>query len=426
MRRIIIAIAIVAVVAVAGFFGAQSFQGSSSEPTPTAVPIAAVQTDLASVVSAEGFVTPARDANLAFTIGGQVTEVLVAEGDRVEAGVVLARLDQTDQRAAIMQAEAGVAQAQAGVVQAEAGLAQAQAAIATAQARLAQAQAGPRPEEVGPALAAVESARSRLNQLLAGATPEQIQAAEATLLKAASNVRQAQAEYDKIAWAGNVGETPQALLLESATLDYETALANYNALLRGPTAEDIQVAQAGVAEAEAALARAQLGARPEDIRVAEAGVEEAKTGLQNAQAALVTAEAGLVAAQAGLTAAQNSLADTELVAPFDGTVTNVNLEVGEFVGPGAPVITLGDTSRWYVETDDLSEIDITAVAVGQPVVVTVDAMPGQEFDGTVIDIAPRSEVKRGDVTYTVTIELQNVDGVALRWGMTAFVDIQVE
>ena len=74
----------------------------------------------------------------------------------------------------------------------------------------------------------------------------------------------------------------------------------------------------------------------------------------------------------------------------------------------------------------MTEIDVVQVAVGQPVKVTVDAIPDQEFDGVVTEIAPRSETKRGDVTYTVTIELTNSDDLPVRWGMTVFVDIDVE
>jgi HlyD family secretion protein len=79
-----------------------------------------------------------------------------------------------------------------------------------------------------------------------------------------------------------------------------------------------------------------------------------------------------------------------------------------------------------VETDDLTEIDIVQVAVGQPAIVTIDAIPDREFNGVVTNIAPRSEIKRGDVTYTVTIKLTDADDAPLLWGLTVFVDINVE
>jgi HlyD family secretion protein len=91
-----------------------------------------------------------------------------------------------------------------------------------------------------------------------------------------------------------------------------------------------------------------------------------------------------------------------------------------------PVVSLSDASTWYVETDDLTEIDVVEVVIGQPAKVTIDAIPDREFNGVVTDIAPRSETKRGDVTYTVSIKLTDVEDAPLRWGLTAFVDINVE
>jgi HlyD family secretion protein len=411
MKRIIAIVGVIAILAVAGFFGYQQFL-APVEPTPTLEIDQSAQSALSEVVSAEGFVVPTREVDLAFQAGGQVAEVLVSEGDAVQAEQVLSRLDSTDQQMAVAQAKSGVAQA-------EAGVGQAKAALASAQAQLAQVKAGPTAEAIAQAEAGVQTAQARLNQLMAGARPEDIQSAAANLLKVQAALRQAQAAYDEIAWAGDVGDKPQAIALEQATLDYEAAKAQYERLVNGPTAEEIAVARAGITEAEAALATVKAGPTREQIAVAEAGVAQAEAGVAEAEAALA-------AAQAALETAQAALDNFELVASFPGTVARVNVEVGQFLAPGAPAITLGDASTWYVETDDLSEVDVVQVAVGQPVKVTVDALPDQEFQGIVTDIAPRSETKRGDVTYTVSIKLTDATDAPLRWGMTAFVDINVE
>jgi HlyD family secretion protein len=411
MKRIIAIVGVIAILAVAGFFGYQQFL-APVEPTPTLEIDQSAQSALSEVVSAEGFVVPDREVDLAFQAGGQVAEVLVSEGDAVQAEQVLSRLDSTDQQMAVAQAKSGVAQA-------EAGVGQAKAALASAQAQLAQVKAGPTAEAVAQAEAGVQTAQARLNQLVAGARPEDIQSAAANLLKVQAALRQAQAAYDEIAWAGDVGDKPQAIALEQATLDSEAAKAQYERLVNGPTAEEIAVARAGITEAEAALATVKAGPTREQIAVAEAGVAQAEAGVAEAEAALA-------AAQAALETAQAALDNFELVASFPGTVARVNVEVGQFLAPGAPAITLGDASTWYVETDDLSEVDVVQVAVGQPVKVTVDALPDQEFQGIVTEIAPRSETKRGDVTYTVSIKLTDATDAPLRWGMTAFVDINVE
>jgi HlyD family secretion protein len=449
VKRIIIIVVIIAILAVVGFFGYQQFLAPNN-PTPTPEIDLSAQVSLPEVVSAEGFVVPALEAELSFEVSGRVVEILVAEGDSVEAGQVLVRLDSTDQQKAVAQAQAGVAQTQATLASAQAQLAQvkagptdeaiaqAEAALQTARARLAQAKAGPTEEAIAQAEAALQTAQARLAQLLAGARDEDLEVAAATLLKVEAALRQAQADYDEIAWAGDVGETRQAVALEQATLDFKSAKAQYERLVNGPTAEEIAVSRAGVAEAEAALASVKVGPTEEEIAVAEAGVAEAQAALATvlagsteeqiaiAEAGVAEAEAGVVSAQAALDMAQVALADFELVAPFAGTVARAGVEVGELVSPGTPIVSLGDSSTWYVDTDDLSEIDVVQVAVGQPVKVTVDAIPDQEFSGVVTDIAPRSETKRGDVTYTVTVELTDADDAPLRWGMTAFVDINVE
>ena len=450
MKRAIIIVAVVAVVAVLGFLGYQQFLAPVAA-TPTPETDISAQSELPNVVSAEGFVVPANEADLAFQVGGRVVEVLVAEGEQVQAGQALIRLDDTDQQQAVAQAEAGVAQAQAAVTSAQSQLAramagptqeeiaQAEAAVRTAEARLAQAKAGPTQEAIAQAEAAVQTSRAQLNQLTAEARPEDVDAASAEVLTAEATRRQAQTEYDKVAWAGDVGETPQAIALEQATLAYEAARARYEKVINGPTPQDIAVARAGVGEAEAALAAVQAGPTEETVAIAEAGLGEAEAALAAvmagstdediaiAQAGVDEAEAGLAAAQAAYEIAQQGLADLELVAPLAGTVARLDVEVGELVAPSAaPVVSLGDASAWYVDTDDLTEIDVVQVKVGQPATVTVDAIPDREFKGVVTDIAPRSETKRGDVTYTVTIELADAADAPLRWGLTAFVDIDVE
>lgn len=449
MKRIIVIVVVLAVLAVVGFFGYQQFL-APVEATPTPEFDLSAQATLPDVVSAEGFVVPAQKADLSFQVGGQVVEIPVAEGDSVAKEQVLVRLNSTDQEKAVEQAEAGVTQTEAALTSAQAALdqvlagpteeaiAQAEAAVQTAKAQLAQARSGPTEETIAQAEAVVNTAQARLDQLLADARPEDIEAAAADMLSAQASLRQAQAAYDEIAWAGDVGETPQAIALEQTTLAYQAVRARYERVLNGATPEEIAVTQAGVEEARAALEAIKAGPTDEAIAVAEAGVAEAEAALATvragatdeeiaiAQAGVAEAEAGLTSAQAALTIAQAGLDDYQLRAPFAGSVAQISVEEGEFVSPGVPVVSLSDSSSWYVETDDLTEIDVVQVVVGQPVKVNIDAIPDREFDGVVTDIAPRSEIKRGDVTYTVTIQLLDAEDAPLRWGLTAFVDINVE
>jgi HlyD family secretion protein len=137
------------------------------------------------------------------------------------------------------------------------------------------------------------------------------------------------------------------------------------------------------------------------------------------------AEAQVQQAQTALEGARIALQKTVLVAPLAGTVGAVMAEEGETVMAGTPVLVIGDLSALQVETDDLSEVDVVEVAVGQTVKVSVDALPDLELPGRVSKIAPMAEEQHGDIVYPVTIDLEEGFGAKLRWGMTAYVDINV-
>ena len=78
------------------------------------------------------------------------------------------------------------------------------------------------------------------------------------------------------------------------------------------------------------------------------------------------------------------------------------------------------------ENDDLTELDVVDLKVGDPVEIQIDAIPGEVLMGTVSQIATTSQLTRGDVTYEVTIALDDLQELPLRWGMTVFVDVDVE
>ena len=92
---------------------------------------------------------------------------------------------------------------------------------------------------------------------------------------------------------------------------------------------------------------------------------------------------------------------------------------------GQPVVFLGDLSHLRIETTDLNEADIWAIAVGQDVTLTFDGLPGKALSGQVSRIAPMASIEQGGTNYTVVVELDEQDP-GLRWGMTAYVDITVK
>ena len=144
----------------------------------------------------------------------------------------------------------------------------------------------------------------------------------------------------------------------------------------------------------------QAGARDESIAAAAATVAEAEATLRRAEAALAT---------------------SQLRAPFFGTVTELEVNLGEMVQAGETVVVLADLSRMQIETTDLSERDVVRVAAGQPVVVFVEAL-STDIPGRVARVASQATVIGGDVVYTVLVELDE-QPADLRWGMS--VDVQI-
>jgi multidrug resistance efflux pump len=157
--------------------------------------------------------------------------------------------------------------------------------------------------------------------------------------------------------------------------------------------------------------------------MAQARLDQVKSGATQAQ--IDAAKAGVAQAQAALEAARAAVREATLTAPFTGTIALITVDAGQVIGPGVVAASIADLQSWEVNTDDLGEVDVVNVQPGQAVAITLDALPGLTLDGTVASITPRAENKRGDVTYTVKIKVENSDP-RLRWGMTAQVDIRTK
>jgi multidrug efflux pump subunit AcrA (membrane-fusion protein) len=408
-----------------------SLPGGSNAADAEATPLPPVAAS--DEVVAEAVVVPVQSATLSLPTGGIVAEVLVKEGDVVEASQVLVRLDPARQAAAVAQAEAQLLRAQNAVAELQAGprteeIAAAQAAVAAAQAQLARVQEGVKPEEIQAAEAALQGAQAALRKVQEGPREEELIAARSEVANAQANLAQAQSAYDRVKWDPNIQARPESLQLEQATNAYNAAKARLDALKKGATAAEVDAARAQVDQAQAQLESLQAPARAAEIAAAEAEIQRAQAQLDLLLAGarpetIAAAEADVAAAQAGLDQARVALDETELKAPFAGTVAALDTKVGEQVGLGSPIVTLADLSSWPVETDDLTELNVVKVAEGDPVTITFDAIPDLELPGTVVRIKPIGENKLGDMTYTVVIAPDENDP-RLRWNMTASVAIE--
>lgn len=440
LKRLILLLVLINLVACNPFAGEE-------EATPVAIePITQQQ----KVVSAEAFVVPVRQAKIAFEVSGKVVDLPVHEGDVVKAGDVLVQLDDTTAQAALAEVEASMSARLADLVKAEAELsrtqadpkpeeiAQLEAALAKAEAILAERLSGPTAEEIAQSEAAVRTSRAELNQVLAGSRNEDIQRQAAVVMQKEATVRERQSDYDRVRYGDPKDVAAMGTALQQATLDYEASLADYEKLINGNTEEAIAIQQSRVAEQEAGLAKVLAGSTAEQVAQVQADVAQAEANLANllagateediavAQSAVGIAQANVEAAKAQVARSQADLQKYQVKAPFDGMVGSVAIELGETVNMGTETMTLGDTTTWQIETDDLTEIDIVNVHLGQSVTIKVDALPDAEYTGEVVRMTPRSETKAGDVTYTVLIEITGGDTSKLMWGMTTFVDITVE
>ncbi len=173
---------------------------------------------------------------------------------------------------------------------------------------------------------------------------------------------------------------------------------------------DTALLEARVREAQANWDVADIQLRfLQRVGTAEQNMESAKADLDRAQALLDSARAALEA-------------QSTLMAPFDATVVSVDAVAGETVVPGRVIVTLGDLSKFHLETTDLSELDVARVKVGQAVRVSIKAL-NDTFEGRVVDIALIPSALGGGVVFAVTIELSK-QPQGLRWGMSANVEIE--
>jgi HlyD family secretion protein len=384
-RRWVVLVLIVPALVALAYFGFRWWRQARGGPSANLQTARVERGSLVATVDAVGTVQAASSVSLVFQTSGQVSEVLVKEGQRVRAGEPIALLDPTDAQLQVEQAEAN---------------------LEVARARLEQVRKGPLPEEVAAARAALASAEESLAALRAGADAMDLEIARLRWEQAKDQLWAAQANRDAVA---GMPASPQANLdaaraqVASAEMATEIARLQYEKAKAGPRAADIRALEAQVAQARASLARLLNTPSAEDIRMAEGQVMQAEVALKQAR---------------------HRLDQTRLVAPFDATVTRLSVEPGQVVGPTTPVATLSRSELLEVVAD-LPEVDVARVRVGQQVQITLDALPDQVLAGEVADVAPAGASTQGVVSFPVTIRF-NQAPPEVRPGMTANVSIICE
>jgi HlyD family secretion protein len=439
--------------------------GASGDQESTEI-VAVERGSLATSITALGNIRPGAEVVLSFEGSGKVQEVLVQSGDTVALEQPLARLDGSRLALQVRSAEA---------------------ALSAAQAQLAQIQAGPKPQEIQVAQGQVNSAQAALDQaiaqrdqLITGTLESTLVVAEAELTSAQARVLQLQRQYEqlraqdaapsvavadigaeraKIALDETQDEYNKALdrpwedqeirdswakQLEQAELSYRQAQAELERALNDQRAyasslqalqAQIGDARAAVTAAEARVQQAKSDAEPQS-RAADASVAAARAQLEIAEAQLellltgataaeiASAQAQVDQAQVTLESARLELEKTTLHAPFEGTVSWIDVEPGQSVSPQTPAVTLVSEQQFSIEAD-VDEADVAWLQVSQEARITLDAFPGRAMSGRVAAILPSAVADLGVVSYRVriTLDAQESANLPVRGGMTADVEI---
>jgi HlyD family secretion protein len=409
MKKFLIFVVIVAVLGVGGWFAYQQYflptQAQAQAPTYETVQVE--QGPIASTVNATGSIEPEAQVSLFFRSVGPVANVLAAVGDAVQQGQVLAELDTTDLMLALAQSKVQQEISQAQLAKLETppdtlDVAAAQAAVEVAQAGVASAEA------------ALASAQASYRQLSVGNSDTQRTVNEAQLRQAEIALSQAQQAYNKIKEMPDAGMMPQSQQLQQATINYEVALAQVGLTEEGPNQAQFSQGLNQIAQAQSALRQAQA-----QVVNAQNNLETLLEGPSAED--LTIARAQVKQAQLSQLQAENSLNNARIVAPFDGVISQMNIKQGELASAGLPAAILTDLSRFHMKVL-VDEIDVRQVAVGQPVRLTVDAVPDTPISGVVTKISPTAANVNGVIAYEVTI-VPDMNDAPLRAGMSATASI---
>lgn len=344
--------------------------------------------DFNAVIDETGSVYADQSATLYWQTTGVVGEVAVALGQEVEADQVLAgiREDSLPQSYYMAQQELILATNALQDLYDNAALVAASAQV-----------------ELANAWSAVYGTSSRWKAVEAdeGFTSDEIEAARARVTIAEDELEKQQDKYDDTTW--DVAEAKALLTLIIAQNEFDQATWYLDWLLAQEEGTDIAIEDPSLAVAIANLEAAQKryeeikdGPDPDDIRLAEARIA----------------------------AAQASLDTATITAPFNGVITSVEVIEGDLVLPNTMAFRIDDLANLMVDVR-VSEVDINQLQEGQPVLLEFDAIQDKEYNGEVVEVSPVGSQVQGLVSFKVSIRVTDADEM-VKPGLTAAVQIIVD
>jgi len=346
-----------------------------------------VRGDIRETVSATGPVEAKERSHLSFLLSGSVAEVDVVEGQRVQKGDLLMKLDTS---------------------QYELDLANAQLTVELQQIAYNQLVTGANKFDIAAARAAISRSAAQLAQLTSAPNEDTVRLAQTSYELAQSNLWRAEAGRDQVVGLYQAGKAAQHQVdeankdVESAELSVKIAEQQLLNAQQGVSSQDIAAARANLAQSQASLNRLLEEPTETDVELARVQIEQAKLSIDSARLTIDNAA---------------------LTAPFAGIIGEVNFQTGEQVAPGQSALLLLGDSAYHIDLL-VDEVDIARVTAGQIAFVRLDAAPSSALTGHVSRIAPDGITVRGVVSYEVRIELDPSD-LPIKDGMTATVDIIV-
>lgn len=457
--RIVLVIIFVAAVAGGVWFvrnrNATAQSASDSTGTYTQV-VQAERGSLSAAISVVGQLEAVQQADMAFeklTNTTALQSTKVAAGNTVKAGDVLATVDPVEYQQAVDQARSDLQSAQETLADlqtpaTELEISQADLAVAQAQQQVEQAKADLEDLQTpaSTTLVQLQNGVTNAQAALDLAQLNQALAASGATVKAVRNYRYTVAwherkidELQQLVAAGkaNKEQTDQVATeqddLGEAQADLAAAEAQ-DSLAQQNAAASVTAARASLVDAQQALADAQKGGDELELAKTKLAIVKAEASLIKAKEVRAKLDEGadatkLAVAQAAVDKnilavadAEAALAATSLVAPFDGTILQVNASQGDLVSSNSTILTIADMSKLQVLAS-VDETTIQDVTAGQSAQVTFDALPGKTLSGTVGDV-PLQGTLQGDImVYEVPVSLAGTEGLTLLAGMTADVTI---
>lgn len=404
------------------------------------------------IVGATGTVRSNQSATLNWKTSGLVGETSLQVGDLVQAGDVLAELDPGSLSPLDILAEAELVTARRALddlLESDVQAASALQAVESAQEALHDAHSPDMDQAaalqaIAEAEKAVDEAGRKLKILTNPVSRSALEQAQASLVLAEKKLNDNQQSLERIQkklakrddqykfWESRklYKRIQENLDLQRIQLQiaFDNSQQRYKNLQSPPNPNDVAGAEANLLDAQAQLLEAERkwertkdGASLADIALLEAQLADAQREWERVKDG--PAAEDIASAQARVTAAQAALDNTRIVAPFSGVVTEVISKTNDQVSAGTPAFRLDDLSHLWVDVG-VSEIDVNLIEVGQPVILSFDAILAKEYQGQVVEVSPVGSTNLGVVDFKVRVELTNADA-DVRPGMTAAVEILI-